>query len=248
MTLWVNQPFRVLVKRANEFILHEELSWDDFLSHGPDLFWNLQPVTYLDCELSMADITAWYKSVLARATKILAEDLLLGGRFGDMDVGRLQDNKANATPGYWFGVDDRNRLESGHLQLHFAASVRVKERFRGEGGQVYRAEAASAYEASVQQFLGQLAVLAQLCAPPLRPRELFSITWKNGDSGRHVYIGHGRAMLYTTYHKVQTRCGQGRESVRFLRIATAGGIFGASAAVPGGAGRGGVAAAPVRND
>src|SRR6185312_12546072 len=54
--------------------------------------------------------------------------------------------------------------------------------------------------------------------PPLRGPESMSVTWRNTEKIRSVFLKHGRVMIYTTYHKGQAQWGTPKDNIRFLTV------------------------------
>ena len=86
-----------------------------------------------------------------------------------------------------------------------------------DGAKVWREKAIERYEAVANEFLIRLLVLIHMgSGQPLRESELFSVTWRNTQRRRSVYLKHGLVMLHTTYHKGQQQTGKFKDNIRFL--------------------------------
>jgi hypothetical protein len=85
---------------------------------------------------------------------------------------------------------------------------------------MWRQKAIDQYEAVADGFLKRLLVLIHMASgQPLRESELFSLTWRNTQRRRSVYLKHGLVMLHTTYHKGQQQTGKFKDNIRFLPAA-----------------------------
>lgn len=89
-----------------------------------------------------------------------------------------------------------------------------------DGAKDWRTKVTVQYEAVVDEFLKRLLVLIHMASgQPLRASELLSVTWRNTQRRRNVYLKHGLVMLYTTYHKGQQQMGKFKDNIRFLSAA-----------------------------
>jgi len=85
---------------------------------------------------------------------------------------------------------------------HVAETRHLRETFiKPSTEEMFRPEALRVYDYADQQFLARIAVLIELNNPPLRVPELFSITYRNTERPRNMYIKHRQLMIYTNYHK-----------------------------------------------
>ncbi|PVH71402.1 hypothetical protein DL98DRAFT_596991 [Cadophora sp. DSE1049] len=90
--------------------------------------------------------------------------------------------------------------------MPLADSKRLRDSFldtAADGTKVWREKAIDWYESVADEFLKRWVVPAHMgSGQPLRESELFSITWRNTQRRRSLYLKHGLVMLHTTYYKV----------------------------------------------
>ncbi|ELR07734.1 hypothetical protein GMDG_08531, partial [Pseudogymnoascus destructans 20631-21] len=146
-----------------------------------------------------------------------------------MHAWALKDNLDADNFGWYFG----KHRENVALLKPFAGSLRnviqepqslrasLLDTTDEDGGAdarvVWRQKAIDQYEAVADEFLKRLLVLIHMASgQPLRESELFSLTWRNTQQRRSVYLKHGLVMLHTTYHKGQQQTGKFKDNIRFL--------------------------------
>lgn len=183
--------------------------------------WSLDgsEVSYQGTAIRMEHVTQLYQRTLARARMILDRDLLLGAdHLPRMSASALREGEHRQEVGWWFGLDDRNaRLLQGRetrLLEHIKATPAYRQMFLLDGDE-WRPSAMRLYEHHIQQFLECFFVLFQML-PPLRGPESMSVTWRNTEKVRSIFLKHQRVMVYTTYHKGQAQWGSYKDNVRFL--------------------------------
>ncbi|KAK6495556.1 hypothetical protein TWF481_002605 [Arthrobotrys musiformis] len=82
---------------------------------------------------------------------------------------------------------------------------------------IFTAAWLSAYEDTVEEFLGLILLLVQICArQPARPTEILSTQWFNSQNLRNVFIYEGTILISICYYKSQNITQQQRYVHRFL--------------------------------
>lgn len=162
-----------------------------------------------------------------------AQDLLYGElMFGCQSLPRmrawaLKDNLDGDAFEYFF-CEHRENVElvkplAKCLQTFIQDSKLLRDVFLdtvANGTKVWRKKAIVQYEATADEFLQRLLLLVHMSSgQPLRESELFSVTWRNTQRQRNVYLKHGLVMLHTTYHKGQQQTGKFKDNIRFLPAA-----------------------------
>jgi hypothetical protein len=185
-------------------------------------------LTYGDTDLSMEHVPQLLLSELQQARQLLYDELMFGvEHLPRIHAWALRDNLDADAFGWSFAQHRENAalLQGSATALLTAiqASKPLRDSFlqtAADGTKAWRAKALAQYEAVVEEFLKRLLVLVHIASgQPLRESELFSVTWRNTQRRRHVYLKHGLAMLYTTYHKGQQQTGKYKDNIRFLPAA-----------------------------
>ena len=182
---------------------------------------------YQGTELQMDHIPTLLVSEYQECRRYLYNDLMFASTsIRHMHAAMLKDNMDVHTIG-WNFCQHRDNQELLHHSDRALLSIIEQspqlcklfliERSGEQGGIAWRESALASYEATVQEFFKRLAVLAHIeGGPPLREGEFFSITWKNTQRPRSIYIHLKRVMIHTTYDKSQQQRGQLRDNIRFL--------------------------------
>ena len=171
-------------------------------------------VTHFSITLRFQDWREMLQRLVARVEIILREELLFEKIAPKFNLDRIQDNFGNLEPGYSFVSDERNCLPQNWLYeaVSSGSTGRLLVDERGE----YQVGFMKTYLDSNRLFLRLLAVLIYMTSGlPPRQDELVSITWKNWDTARNIYVSHGLVAIITSYHKAQWRVGT-RPVARFL--------------------------------
>jgi hypothetical protein len=151
-------------------------------------------------------------SELQQARQLLYDELMFGvEHLPRIHAWALRDNLDADAFGWSFAQHRENAAllkgSATALLTAIQASKPLRDSFlqtAADGTKAWRAKALAQYETVVEEFLKRLLVLIYMASgQPLRESELFSVTWRNTQRRRHVYLKHGLAMLYTTYHKGQ---------------------------------------------
>lgn len=182
---------------------------------------------YEGVELHMNDIPTLLMSEYGECRRLLYEDLMFSSNgVRHIHTWDLKDNMDVQTVGWNFSRHrDNAELVRGTEQTLLSCiekSTHLCKLFLVQadgdlGGLTWRESAAASYEATVQEFLKRLLVLFHIeSGTPLREGELFSVTWRNTQRNRSIYIHLGRLMVHTTYDKLQQQRGTFRDNVRFL--------------------------------
>lgn len=182
-------------------------------------------LTYGDVDLHLDQVSQLLLAEFTQAEHLLYDELMFGcQRTPRMRAWALKDNLDGDAVGYFFGkhrenADILNPLAKC-LRTVIQDSKPLREMFldtAADGTKIWRERAIRRYEATADAFLQRLAVLVHLSSgQPLRESELFSITWRNTQRQRNVYLKHGQVMLHTTYHKGQQQTGRFKNNIRFL--------------------------------
>lgn len=187
--------------------------------------WSLDgsQVSYRGTAIRMEEITQLYRHTLARARRLLDQNLLLGAEhLPRMSASALHDAEHRVDEGWWFGLDERNAavLQGSERRLlnYIRDDGKLRAMYLNERmGLGWQRALLDLYEHHVQEFLGLLFVLFQIL-PPLRGPEIMSIIVQNSEGRRNLFLKHGRVMVHTTYHKTQAQSGAHRDNVRFLSV------------------------------
>ena len=187
--------------------------------------WSLdnQEVCYKGTNISMTQVGRLYHQAIYEARQILDRDLLLGaGHLVRVSSEHLFESEHRQEVNWWFGKDPRNEmLLQGHQEAllnHTLATPLLRHTYlEPHQGQVrFRPEAIGLFADAMQQFLQRLFAAFQVSSPPLRAKDILSITWRNTERPRSVYVKHRRVMVYVNHHKSQGHWGQSNDNVRFL--------------------------------
>lgn len=182
---------------------------------------------YRDTELRMDHISTLLLSEYRECRRYLYDDLMFASKsVPRIHAAMLQDSMDVCTVG-WNFCEHRDNHELVYRgkkallsiieQSPLLCKLFLDERQGEAGGIAWRESAVASYEATVQEFLHRLAVLVHVeGGPPLRESEFFSITWKNTQRQRSIYIHLKRVMVHTTYDKTQQQRGRLRDNVRFI--------------------------------
>ncbi|RAL58160.1 hypothetical protein DID88_002364 [Monilinia fructigena] len=189
--------------------------------------WSLdrQIVGYRGVELSMEQISDLVLSEFQQAHSLLYDELLFGmPDLITMVSWRMKDDLDSEDFGdSWLSHSHNSEfLEGADLRLfrHIKTNSKLRTTFfkadQG-GGLILCPKAMKIYEVQAQEFLKRLLVLCHISpGPPLREPELLSITWRNMERQRHIYIWEKLVMIYTQYHKGQQQSGAYKNNIRFL--------------------------------
>jgi hypothetical protein len=184
-------------------------------------------LTYGDTDLSMEHVPRLLLSELQQARQLLYDELMFGvPHLPRSHAWALRDNLDVDAFGWSFAQHRENaELLKGSataLLTAIQASKPLRDSFldtAADETKAWRAKALHQYEAVADEFLKRLLVLVLVhmaSGQPLRESELFSVTWRNTQRRRSVYLKHGLVMLYTTYHKGQQQTGKFKDNIRFL--------------------------------
>ena len=189
--------------------------------------WNLSgdTITYDGTQLTMAHIKQLVSSQYHLASDILQSELLLGAEnLPYLDLGTLHDDLDLIRHGAsWVEHHDNEVvLSKAHYALleRIHANAPFKDMFitsvSNQPPQLCPKRIAL-YEAQVQKFLSALLVLCHITpGPPMREHELLSITWKNTERRRHIFLWSKHVIIHSQYHKGQQQSGNYKENIRFL--------------------------------
>ena len=185
-------------------------------------------VTYRDIDLHMDHIQQLLQHEFGRAKRLLYDELMFSAKdLPRVQAAALHDNLDADAYGWYFGQHWKNvdLLEPLSGPLSLQAVIRRSKPLRDhfldvadDGVTVtWRARAIAHYEAIVADLLASFAVLFHIGnGQPVRESELFSITYRNTQRRRSVYIKHHRVMLHIQYHKGQQQMGRYKDNIRFL--------------------------------
>ena len=203
------------------------ISMDSVGTHQATWDEDEEVLKYKDTELQMEHIPTLLVSEYHECRRYLYDDLMFGHKsFRHMHASALKDNMDVDTVGWNFCQHRDNKallrgsdrtLLSAIERSELLCKLFVVERGGEQGGMAWRESALASYEATAQEFLKRLAVLAHIeGGPPLRESEFFSLIWKNTQRHRSIYIHLKRVMIHTTYSKGQQQSGRFRDNIRFL--------------------------------
>jgi len=185
-------------------------------------------LTYRDVDLHMDHVPRLLLSEFQQARHLLYDELMFGAQgLPRMRAWALKDNLDADAFGWFFGQHRENVELLKPLTRSLVTVIRDSKPLRdsfldtaADGTKVWREKAIEQYEAVADEFLKRWVVPAHMGAgQPLRESELFSITWRNTQRRRSLYLKHGLAMLHTTYHKGQQQTGKFKDNIRFLPAA-----------------------------
>jgi hypothetical protein len=189
--------------------------------------WSLdnQEVCYRGTNISMVQIGQLYRHAVDEARQILDRDLLLGAdHFVRMSAEHLSESEHRQDVHWWFGLDPRNKtLLQGHqtaVENHILGTPHLRQLYieAYQGKERYRPEAIGLYDDAVQRFLQHWFAAFHVCVPPLRAKDVLTMTWRNTELPRSIYIKHRRVMVYVNHHKSQAYWTQSRDNVRMLPV------------------------------
>lgn len=216
-------------KASNDTVMHPVTTIDT----------KLTSVSHLHVCLRFGDWRQALHAMHEQAVRVLENDLLFGlHAVPQYRSSALLDNPSNVSPGFSFLQDPRNNLESSRTWLfdQISANPMLYERCfatretasRTASSEVDSSDGDTTSNPSVNKatfqaylkfnhrFLRLLAVLIYMTAGlPPRREELMSLTWRNWDTARSLYISDGLVAIITGYHKSQWRIGN-RPVSRFL--------------------------------
>ena len=201
------------------------ISKDDVGAHQARWDGDEQILTYDDTELRMDEVPKLLLSEYEQACELLYGELMFGAQqLPRTHAWALRDNLDCDAFGWFFGLHRENAgLLEGRdraLRTVIQNSKPLRDSFLAEtdgGGRIWRDKAVALYETAADEFLKRLLVLIYIGAgQPLREPELFSVTWRNSQRRRNIFIQHGLIMLHTTYHKGQQQTGAYKDNIRFL--------------------------------
>ncbi|KAF7880786.1 uncharacterized protein EAF01_000538 [Botrytis porri] len=189
--------------------------------------WSLdrQIVGYRGVEISMEQISNVVLSEFQQAHSLLYDELLFGMQdLISMVSWRMKDDLDSEDFGdSWLSHSHNSEfLEGADLRLfrYIKTNTKLHTTFfkvDQEGGLILCSKAMKIYEVQAQEFLKRLLILCHIApGPPLREPELLSITWRNMERQRHIYIWEKLVMIYTQYHKGQQQSGAYKNNIRFL--------------------------------
>ncbi|KAM0271094.1 hypothetical protein ACHAQH_009227 [Verticillium albo-atrum] len=186
-----------------------------------------QGLTYGDVHLRLDDVRTLFTSEMARARRLLYDELLFGAdALPRLQASALKDDLSRTDVGWFFGRRRDNQAVLGPLDRALEGVIRssapLRNAYLDRSGQTvtWRAKAIAYYEAVVDDFLTTCAPLFHMApGQALREAELFSILWKNTQRHRSIGLKHGRVMVHTTYHKGQQQTGKYKDNIRFLPAA-----------------------------
>jgi hypothetical protein len=182
-------------------------------------------LTYRDVDLHMDHVPRLLLSDFQQAQHLLYDELMFGAQnLPRMRAWALKDNLDADTFGWFFGQHRENVELVKPLARSLLTVIQDSKPLRdsfldatADGAKVWRGKAIERYEAVADEFLKRLLVLIHMgSGQPLRESELFSVTWRNTQRRRNVYLKHGLVMLHTTYHKGQQQTGKFKDNIRFL--------------------------------
>lgn len=182
-------------------------------------------LTYGDVDLHMDHVPRLLLSEFQQAQHLLHDELMFGAQtLPRMRAWALKDNLDADAFGWFFGQHRENVELLKPLTRSLLAVIQDSKPLRdsfldttADGAKVWREKAIERYEAVADEFLKRLLVLIHMgSGQPLRESELFSVTWRNSQRRRNVYLKHGLVMLHTTYHKGQQQTGKFKDNIRFL--------------------------------
>ena len=182
-------------------------------------------LTYGDIDLHMDHVPRLLLSEFQQAQHLLYNELMFGAQtLPRMRAWALKDNLDADAFGWFFGQYRENVELLKPLTRSLLAVIQDSKPLRdsfldttADGAKVWREKAIERYEAVADEFLKRLLVLIHMgSGQPLRESELFSVTWRNSQRRRNVYLKHGLVILHTTYHKGQQQTGKFKDNIRFL--------------------------------
>jgi len=184
-------------------------------------------LTYGDIDLHMDHVPRLLLSEFQQAQHLLYNELIFGAQtLPRICAWTLKDNLDADAFGWFFGQYRENVELLKPLTRSLLAVIQDSKPLRdsfldttADGAKVWREKAIERYEAVADEFLKRLLVLIHMgSGQPLRESELFSVTWRNSQRRRNVYLKHGLVMLHTTYHKGQQQTGKFKDNIRFLPV------------------------------
>ncbi|KAK3684401.1 hypothetical protein LTR37_020307 [Vermiconidia calcicola] len=207
----------LLFRISKDSVGTHQATWDE----------NEEVLKYKDTELQMDYIPTLLVSEYRECQRYLYEDLMIGTKtFRHIQASALKDSMDVDTVGWSFCQHRDNRaLLEGSDRILLSAIEQSEPLCKlflvkgsgAHGAMTWRESALASYEATVQEFLKRWAVLAHIeGGPPLRESGFFSITWKNTQRNRSIYVHLKRVMIHTTYDKSQQQKGRFRDNIRFL--------------------------------
>jgi superfamily II DNA or RNA helicase len=187
-------------------------------------------LTYRDVDLHMDHVPRLLLSEFQQAQHLLYDELMFGApNLPRLRAWALKDNLDADAFGWFFGQHRENVELLKPLAKSLLTAIQGSKPLRdsfietaadgSKGGRTkgWRTKAIERYEAVADEFLKRLLVLVHMgSGQPLRESELFSVTWRNTQRRRNVYLKHGLVMLHTTYHKGQQQMGKFKDNIRFL--------------------------------
>ena len=182
-------------------------------------------LTYRDVDLHMDHVPRLLLSDFQQAQHLLYDELMFGAQnLPRMRAWALKDNLDADAFGWFFGQHRENVKLVKPLARSLLTVIQDSKPLRdsfldatADGAKVWRGKAIERYEGVANEFLKRLLVLIHMgSGQPLRESELFSVTWRNTQRRRNVYLKHGLVMLHTTYHKGQQQTGKFKDNIRFL--------------------------------
>ena len=182
-------------------------------------------LTYGDVNLHIDHVPRLLLSEFQQAQHLLYNELMFGAQtLPRMRAWALKDNLDADAFGWFFGQHRENVELLKPLTRSLLAVIQDSKPLRdsfldttADGAKVWREKAIERYEAVADEFLKRLLVLIHMgSGQPLRESELFSVTWRNSQRRRNVYLKHGLVILHTTYHKGQQQTGKFKDNIRFL--------------------------------
>jgi superfamily II DNA or RNA helicase len=182
-------------------------------------------LTYKDVDLHMDHVPRLLLSDFQQAQHLLYDELMFGAQnLPRMRAWALKDNLDADAFGWSFGQHRENVELLKPLARSLLTAIQDSKPLRDsfvetaiDGSKGWRTKAIERYEDVADEFLKRLLVLVHMgSGQPLRESELFSVTWRNTQRRRNVYLKHGLVMLHTTYHKGQQQTGKFKDNIRFL--------------------------------
>ena len=183
-------------------------------------------VRHLHIELAFDTWRQAVRSLTADMESLLVEKLMFGLHAAERYSTRFTfDTPSNVMPGFSFKDDARNDFSQAvdWLLKQVQADSALARSFEVEVSDrtvvVVDRRRFEQYLSYHNDFLSMLIIAVYFTAGlPPRREELVSITWRNWDVARNLYISDGLFTVITGYHKSQWRVGN-RPVARFLPLA-----------------------------